>query len=396
MMQIIWTIIRKELLDTLRDHRTIVTMLVVPLAVIPIAVFLLGKMGEGATTTDANVVRVGIVSHGNAQDFEWGLRTDERAVVFRVETESEAQRLVKDDLLDAAVIFDSAFDAHVASLQMGEVSVLYNHYGSPAERRRVQEFLRAYEQELVSARFASLSAPSEWARALRLDEHEITRADEVLARMLAGLLPYMVIIFCFLGCMYPALDLGAGEKERRTMETLLSAPTSRLEIALGKFAVVTMIGYASACVALLAILLGLLPHAGAQSSLISAMWSVFSPGHLSMLLLLLLPLTMFFAAVLLAVSVYARSFKEAQSIITPLTFVAIFPAGLALIPSIDFGIGTAVVPVLNVSLAMKSVATGGMAFLPVLISFVTLVILAAIALKVCAAFFEREAVVFRG
>lgn len=393
---IVWTIIRKELLDTLRDHRTIVTMLVVPLAIVPISVFMLGKVNTGHAPSDVGIVRIGIVSHGNAQDFEWTLRKDERALVVRLETEGEAQKMVQSDRLDAAVVFDSAFDTHVASLQPAEVSVLYSHYGSAAERRRVQEFLRDYEQELVSARFASLSAPSEWARALRLDEREITRADDVLQRLLAGLLPYIVIIFCFLGCMYPALDLGAGEKERKTMETLLSSPASRLEIALGKFAVVTIIGYISACVALLAVLIGLLPHAGSPSSLVNSMWAVFAPGTLPAVLLLILPLTMFFAAVLLAVSVYARSFKEAQSIITPLTFVAIFPAGLALVPSINLGTATAAVPVLNVSLAMKAVATGDLTIVPVLVALTTLMLFAFVAVRICAGFFEREAVVFRG
>jgi sodium transport system permease protein len=61
----------------------------------------------------------------------------------------------------------------------------------------------------------------------------LTRPDEILGRMMGGLLPYILIIFCFLGCMYPALDLGAGEKERGTMETLLTAPASRIEIVLG-------------------------------------------------------------------------------------------------------------------------------------------------------------------
>lgn len=395
-MHSIWTIFRKELKDTLRDHRTLMTMLVIPLMIIPIAMNFLGRMDPDRIAADEEkLLRVGILSNGNALDFEWALRGDDNMYVLRVADEAQAVDLIDDDELDAVILFGDDFDALVAQRLTGDVEVLYSHLGTPTDRRRIHAYLRAYEQKLLSTRFASLSAPSQWAQALRLEEREITRPEEVITRMMAGLMPYIVIIFCFLGCMYPALDLGAGEKERGTMETLLTAPTSRMDIVLGKFGVVVVAGMTSAAVAMFGMWLGLVPYQGIDTGLIATMRNFFHLPNLILEMMLLAPLAMFFGAILLTVSVYARSFKEAQSIITPLTIVAIFPAGVALIPSLDLGILTALVPVLNVSLATKALTTGAMPILPLVLVFVSLAAAASGALVVCSRYFNRESVIFR-
>lgn len=395
-MNNVWTIFRKELKDSLRDHRTVMTMLVIPLLIIPIAVNFMGRMDVGRSDADAReLLRVGIMTHGNALDFEWALRADEDIYVVRTTTEEEAHQMLQDDDLDAFVLFSRDFDSRVAEQAAGEVEILYNHFGTPTERQRLQAYLRAFEQELLSTRFASLSAPTQWAEALRMQERQITAPEEVLSRMMAGLMPYIVIIFCFLGCMYPALDLGAGEKERGTMETLLTAPASRMDIVLGKFGVVFLAGMTSAAVAILGMYLGLLPYRDVSSGLIDTMRTFFEAQNLVLEIALLVPLAMFFGAILLTVSVFSRSFKEAQSIITPLTIVAIFPAGVALIPSLELGTVTALVPVLNVSLATKTMTTGGVPLLPMLLVFVSLSVIAFGALVVCSRYFNRESVIFR-
>ncbi len=395
-MNTAWTIFRKELKDSLRDHRTLMTMLVIPLFIIPIAVNFLGRMDPAQVASDeTTLLRVGILSHGNALDFEWALRSDENVFVTRIADESVALEMLDADLIDAALMFSEDFDTRIEQRSAGSIEVLYHHLGSPSERRRINQYLRSYEQELLSTRFASLAAPSQWAQALRLEEREITRPEDVLSRMMAGLMPYIVIIFCFLGCMYPALDLGAGEKERGTMETLLTAPAARMDIVLGKFGVVFAAGMTSACVAMFGMWLGLIPYAGVESGLIETMRNFFTLPNLILEVMLVAPLAMFFGAILLTVSVYARSFKEAQSIITPLTIVAIFPAGVALIPSLDLGILTALVPVLNVSLATKALSTGEMPILPLVLVFVSLGTAAFVALHVCSRYFSRESVIFR-
>jgi sodium transport system permease protein len=387
-------IFRKELRDTLRDHRTLITMFLIPLLIIPIAINFMGRMGV-AGADDDGFVRVVVVASDNGHDLEWKFRGDQRFFVQRATDAESAKAMVQSNDADVALVVPADFDVHLRSGRSGSIDVFFSHLQSPQVRRSVHDRLRAFENDVLGERFESFDAPATLASAVQYSETELTRPDEILGRMMGGLLPYILIIFCFLGCMYPALDLGAGEKERGTMETLLTAPASRIEIVLGKFGVVVLAGLASAMVALIGMYLGMLPHAGGDSVLIQTMKRFLAPQNTLITMVMIVPLTMFFAAILLTVSVFARSFKEAQSIITPLTIVAIFPAGIALMPSIELTPVTAFVPVLNVSLAAKSLATGGLPIAEAAITFGVLSLFAATALYGCSLYFHRESIIFR-
>jgi sodium transport system permease protein len=393
-MRIVATIFRKELRDILRDHRTLLTMLVIPMLVIPLAVNFMGRL-DLSSGSDDDYMRIVVVAEHSAHELEWRFRGNERYFVSRAESEAVARELLIDGLVDAALIVEPDFGPRVSNGSSGAVSVLFSHLQSPERRRAIHQELRSFENDVLGRRFERLDAPAALASAIQYHEVDVTRPEEVLGRMMGGLLPYILIIFCFLGCMYPALDLGAGEKERGTMETLLTSPASRLEIVIGKFGVVVLAGVVSAAIAMLGMYVGMLPHTGNPSVLVATMQRFFELQSVAVTMALVVPLTMFFGAILLAVSIYARSFKEAQSIITPLTIVAIFPAGVALVPSIELGTLTALIPVLNVSLAAKGLATGTLAAGPVLIVFASLVALAAMALYGCSLYFHRESVIFR-
>lgn len=387
-------IFRKELRDILRDHRTLITMFIIPILIIPIAVNFMGRM-DVSQADDDRYVRIVVVASDNGYELEWKFRGDERFFVRRVMDEATARDMVQANDADAALVVPPDFDARLMNGSPASIDVFFSHLQSPQVRRSVHDRLRAFEQDVLSSRFESYDAPAILASAVHYSEVELTRPDEILGRMMGGLLPYILIIFCFLGCMYPALDLGAGEKERGTMETLLTAPASRFEIVLGKFGVVVLAGLASAVVAMTGMYLGMLPHAGGDSDLIQTMQRFLAPGNAALVMIMIAPLTMFFGAILLTVSVFARSFKEAQSIITPLTIVAIFPAGVALIPSMELTTITALVPVLNVSLAAKSLATDGLPMLEAVMTFGVLALLAGAALHACSLYFHRESIIFR-
>src|SRR5690606_2817932 len=114
-------------------------------------------------------------------------------------------------------------------------------------RRRTEAALDRFERGVLAERLRPFGLKPAAIDPLVVKPRDV--ASE--SRRLAGLLPYMFIIFCFTGSMYPAIDLAAGEKERGTLETLLSSPASRLQIALGKFAVVVLAGFTSAVMAAL-------------------------------------------------------------------------------------------------------------------------------------------------
>jgi sodium transport system permease protein len=301
------------------------------------------------------------------------------------------------DSLDAAVAIAPDFDPEVNLLRSGLVRLYYKSSEDyDMVKRRLSAVLDGFEKDLVARRFTMLKVDPAIVKAIRVEEHDVASMQERIGKSVGGMLPYLFVIFCFMGSMYPAIDLAAGEKERGTMETLLTAPVSRWQILLGKFCVVVLAGLFSALVAIVGILVAIRGIQNIPPEILSLIMSILNVRTVLLILSLLLPLSVFFAAFLLSLSIFAKSYKEAQSIISPLTIVVILPVVIGVMPGIALDPVTAMIPVLNVSLATKDIISGTIK--PMLLAEVygTLVLLAALSLFGCARWFDREETIFRG
>jgi len=260
----------------------------------------------------------------------------------------------------------------------------------------MKDLVDKFEDSLLLARFEKLDLDKAISTAVKLVEVDITSKKERIGKAIGAILPYIFVIFCFMGSMYPAIDLAAGEKERGTIETLLTAPVSRFVILLGKFGVVVLTGIGSALVSLVGLYLVVLQFGEIPPEIIDVISGIFEIKSIVLLLSLLLPLTMFFAGVLLSLSMFAKSFKEAQSIITPFNFVIILPVLIGLIPGVTLDPKTALIPILNVSLATKEIVAGTIDFWLLIEVYASLAVLAGLSLFLSSRIFMRETVIFRG
>jgi len=129
---------------------------------------------------------------------------------------------------------------------------------------------------------------------------------------------------------------------------------------------------------------------------LNAVLGMLEFGSIVLLISLLLPLSIFFAALLLSLSIFAKSFKEAQSTITPLMVFIIVPAFIGLMPGMTLDSKTALIPILNVSLATKAIIAGSISPGVLIEVYVSLVVLAALGIWGCAWIFNREDTIFRG
>ena len=264
------------------------------------------------------------------------------------------------------------------------------------EKERARELLNRFEEQLRSARLTALNIDESMMKTINLQEQNLASAKEKLAEVIGGFLPYLFIIFCFLGSMYPAIDLAAGEKERGTLETLLTSPASRLEILIGKFGVVVLAGIITAGVAMVGLYIGIMQTREIPAEFLKTILGILEIRSIVMLLSLLFPLTIFFGGILLSLSIFARSYKEAQSIISPMMIVIIVPAFLGLMPGMSLNAVTALIPVLNVSLATKAIIAETATPLLLVEVYCSLLALAALSLFTCARIFENEGTIFRG
>jgi sodium transport system permease protein len=202
-----------------------------------------------------------------------------------------------------------------------------------------------------------------------------------------------------MGAMYPAIDLGAGEKERGTLETLLLAPIERYKIVLGKFFVIFTSGVISALLSLAGMgAMLVIEVKNIPPSLSIEFWNILSSISIVDLLLIgsmMIPIAAMFAALLLSISIYARSYKEASAYCGPLNFLVIIPAIIAVLPVVKLDWFWAMVPLTNISLAIKELIKGTMNYEMFIAILGSSFIIAAGLLFFSTKWFERESVLFR-
>lgn len=393
------TIFRKELIDTLRDRRTIITMVLVPLMLFPVIMTVMTRIQTSQMKkAQEEVLKVGLVTYGNAEEFKnMLLNRDDVKILEDIHPDS-ARALIQQDSLDGAFIFSKKFDQRVAELASGRLKFYYKSTEDEKEditKRRMRDLVDEFEKKLVSVRFKKLHLDEKIVEPLKLAEINVASKKERIGKMIGGFLPYIFVIFCFTGSMYPAIDLGAGEKERGTIETLLTSPVNRFQILLGKFSVVVLTGIASATISMVGLYLGFRQIKEIPSEAFETILGILEVKSILLVLSLLLPLTIFFAGILLSLSIFAKSFKEAQSLISPMTFVVILPVVVGLLPGVDLNAQTALIPILNISLATKDIMAGTIQ--PGLLAevYLSLIVLAGLSLFMCAKVFDRESAIFR-
>ncbi|HEX6791474.1 MAG TPA: ABC transporter permease [Candidatus Krumholzibacteria bacterium] len=396
-MKVIATVFRKEMLDTLRDRRAIIFMIVVPMLLFPMLFQVMISVSKrNAAKVQAKELRVVVIDQGNASRFVEMLR--ERGdvdVVTSVPRDSIAG-LIQSDSLDGAFLFSSSFDDDVAEMKPGRVDFYFKSADETGiVRDRLQETLDRYEKEILDERFSRLELDQSIVEPVRVESHNVASMEERVGTRVGGLLPYMFILFCFLGSMYPAIDLGAGEKERGTLETLLTAPVNRFHILLGKFGVVVVSGLLSAAMSIAGLFVSFKRSPDLPPEFMNLIVRVLGWDTILLLMSLLVPLTIFFAGVLLSVSLTARSFKEAQSLISPLNIALILPAAMGLMPGVQLTLGNAWIPVMNVSLATKEIIAGTISPTELSVVYVSLIVLAVASLWGSAWWFGRESTIFR-
>lgn len=396
-MKIIWTIFKKEIIDSLRDRRTLFVMILVPLFLFPALISISSHviMSQQRKAKD-KVLTIALIRNGNAEDFRESLVSRSDVKVVEDISLSKCKEQIKIDSLNACFVFKPDFDETVKSMGSGRVSLYFRYTDNQdVEKGRILDLLNGYRNKLRTERFAKLGIDEKIIKTLDLNEFNLATVKEKLADTIGGFLPYLFIIFCFMGSMYPAIDLAAGEKERGTLETLLTSPVSKGQILTGKFMVVILTGTVSAAISILGLYIGIRQVREIPAEFLSILMNIIELKSILMLLSLLVPLTVFLGGIQLALSVYARSFKEAQNLITPLMIVVIIPAFMGLLPGMKLDATTALVPVMNVSLASKAIIAGNIQSLLFLEVYGSLILFGILGILTCIAVFHHEASVFR-
>jgi sodium transport system permease protein len=395
MIKNIITIIKKESLDTIRDKRTVIMMVLVPVLVFPIILIATSRLQMSVMEREQEkVVKIGIANLDSDQRLVEYLKGQERLQVILLDDAAELERLVRSDSIQYGLHIPSGFGRSLDEMEPSNLS-LYFSGTRLTGKERIDGLLEGFENLIVQERLDTRNLNQSFIQPFRTESVNVATGQEMIGKLAGGFLPYMFIIFCFTGAMYPAIDLFTGEKERRTLETLLTTPVSRIEILLGKMAVIALTGLTSALLAVLGLFVGLQVAASLPEFIMSVVMGILTISFVLYLLIMLVPLTIFFAGMMIPLTIYAKTFKEAQSILTPLTFLVIIPAALGLIPGVEYNAVTALIPIVNITLATKEIIAGTIYLPHYLITVVSLVGLATISVFFCANWFGRESNILR-
>ena len=394
-------IFKKELKEILRDRRTLMVMLLIPLFLYPLLFAGISSFVKGQEEKAGKEgLTIGLAENGEQIGFKAFVENMPNMKIIATSPDSATfNKLILSDSLDVVFSFPSGYRTAIDKLQPITYDYYYTSTNNEFKVSQIRTINNAYQQHLTALKLDELNINPRVLEPATGVDRNLASEREQFGNIIGGIIPYFFIIFCLIGCMYPAMDIAAGEKERGTLETLLVAPASRVNIYLGKFMAVALSGFISAMSAIVGIIIASRIIADGDSSLsgmTEMMSGIVSPLSILSLLGILLPLNAFFAALTLMLSIYARSFKEAQSMITPLMIVCIFPAIFGMLPGVKLDLVTAVIPILNVSLGAKEIISGTIEPLPLLVTYLSLILYAAIALIVSVRFFNNEKNIMRG
>jgi sodium transport system permease protein len=390
----------KELKDLIRDRRTLISMVVVPMLIMPLLVVgLMLLTASSVRKAQEETPAVMALGGANSPQVTQALRAHPG---FRLVPPSpDFTNQVSNKRIRAAVRIPDNFDDALQTGQPAAVQIFFyeGDMKSGFAATALETFFENWKNKTVRGRLEARQIPKSILEPFEIERHNVVSLKRVTGSLFGGLLPYMVILLCMTGGMYPAMDLTAGEKERGTMESLLSSPVSRTQLVLGKFLMVLLAAVTTAVLSLGSmagtylvlgrIAGGFLPT---KQGLIQL---AVDPASVLAVFILILPVAFFLAAAELAISLYARSFKEAQSYLTPLMFAVIVPAALSITPAMEINLKLALIPILNTSLVCKEIMAGSWPWWYMALIFFSTWLYAGLALYLAVKMFQKEEVLLR-
>ncbi|MEO1527141.1 MAG: ABC transporter permease subunit/CPBP intramembrane protease [Planctomycetota bacterium] len=392
---------QKELRETLRDRRTIITLLLMPLLVYPLLSMALNRflVSAAAGTTEEVPYTIGVATIPEKNSLDAWL-TDEMSQPPDAILESSGGTLAKlqvyvcnfDDVGEIDPVealkqnrIDVACAVSAGEPPSVEITAYNGDAASQSARRILVErlhWLRMRRGEWVASQLTQYQPPT---------TVNVTAIGELeQPSMLGTIVPLVLVLMTITGAVYPAIDLTAGERERGTMESLMASPVPRSYILFSKYVAVVVVALLTAIANLLAMFTTL--WAGRLLPLLTGGQEGFPWIAVLQILGLLVLFSGFFAAVLLSLTSFARSFKEAQAYLIPIMLLSLAPGMLSLMPGVSLSGPLAIAPLINIVLLAREVLQGTATAGSALITIVSTVGYAAAAIAIASKLFGNDAV----
>jgi sodium transport system permease protein len=402
----------REIRDQLRDRRTLFMIAVLPLLLYPLLGMSVFQLSQFLRKSEPRILVIGSDQLAESKDLP-PLFVDGYFATALFDDPAEASRLhldfangaiskrvvnaaedrLKSGEIQVVLRFPPDFGERLQELReqiearvgLGEDSDLENAkapaqpvtipepqliYNSGKEKSgvahvQVSHALDNWKAQIIRENLLASRVPVNVAKPFELVPHDVAEHRQHQALMWSKILPFVLFIWALTGAFYPAVDLCAGEKERGTLETLLSSPARRTEIVLGKLFTVMTFSIATATLNLVSL--------GFTARYIVAQLRALPTGELTdgldlpplaaalWLVIALLPMSALFSALCLACAAFARSTKEGQYYLMPLLLVTMPLMMLPMAPGSELNLGNSLIPVTGVVLLLMALMQGNYA-----------------------------------
>lgn len=349
-----FTLFKRELTDILRDKKTLFMMLVVPIIIYPLLI--IGMTFLMSSVMNSQAEKTYLVAFDEEDELAAKI-----ADIIENNPDKLSYKLEIVQKSDCKMALEAGdIDIYVSKASDGRIALCYL---SAKDRSNtaldaLTDAFEIYREELQKDRIDEAGLDADYLlNPIHYEGEDLSSTEESVGNMIGSIIPFFIVTMILLGALYPSIDVTAGEKERGTLETLLTLPITNFEMIMSKFLAVSCIACASA-------ILNVFSMGGAMAFLVSSSMSLaedinleihyetFIPGILFTLVVMVF-FALLVTAVCMCTCVFAKNFKEANNYVTPVMLIFMFGSYAAMIPDLELTAQTAAIPIVNVALLVE-------------------------------------------
>ena len=376
----LWNILKKELREMFRDKKSLSMMLVIPIFV-PLIVLGMSALFEVQANKD--------IEEYNKIGFAYELTEEEKNIAKELNievtegNENELKTKYENDELDLYITKDG--NKYILNGNDSDVTTY--------AKTLMESYFNVYKEYLQSGYLQANNVnPNDVLNIITVEEN-ITEEENMFVSYIRNYAFVFIIMAITVSATYPATDTTAGERERGTLETLLTFPIKSRDIIVGKFLAVTI---ASILTGIISLVLAIISVAIAQNafSIYEGLNIMFSPISILLSVIIIIAYSFFISGLCIAIASSSKTFKEAQSALTPLTFISLFPGMIAFMIGVTGTPLLSIIPFINYTVVFTDTSAGNVDWLNIALMVVSTIIYISIVLTYIIKQYKSEKILF--
>ena len=377
----LWNILKKELREMFNDKKSLSMMLIIPV-MIPLLVIGMSALFEAQTNKSIE---------------------EYNQIGFNYEMSEEEKKLAQDSGISVNYYenleeIENAYQGGQIDLYVTKEDNLYTIHGDDNETTSyasslVESYFNTYKEYLQTEYLTENNIASNDVINIINVQKDIKEADNFYASYITNYAFLFIIMAITVSATYPATDTTAGEKERGTLETLLTFPIKSKDIIIGKFLSVSLSSIITGLISFILMLISLV--------IVQDMFTIYEGANLMLpsasfifALIVIIAYSFLFSGLCIAIASKCKTFKEAQSALTPLTFISFFPGMIAFMINVKSSLLLALVPFLNFTLLFTDITAGNINILEIGLMLVSTIIIIGVTLYIIIKQYKSEKVLF--